>query len=52
MRLREVLRVTGLSAGALYRAMAVGDFPTPVRLGRLVVWRRGEVDAWVDSRQQ
>nr|WP_232757205.1 MULTISPECIES: AlpA family phage regulatory protein [unclassified Xanthomonas] len=32
--------------------MAVGDFPTPVRLGRLVAWRRGEVDAWVDSRQQ
>ncbi|WP_420009723.1 helix-turn-helix transcriptional regulator [Xanthomonas sacchari] len=50
MRLHEVLAATGLTVGSLYRAMAAGNFPVPVRVGRRVTWRRGEVHAWVDSQ--
>lgn len=51
LRLRAVIRVTGLSRSTLYRLIAVAQFPRPVRLGpRAVAWRRTDVEAWSDAR--
>jgi prophage regulatory protein len=51
LRLRVVIRVTGLSRSTLYRLIANGQFPRPVRLGpRAVAWRRSDVEAWSDAR--
>ena len=33
-RLREVVHRTGLSASTIYRLMAAGNFPRPVRIDR------------------
>jgi prophage regulatory protein len=39
-RLPVVLRVTGLGRSTIYRWIAAGSFPAPVRLGtRAVAWR-------------
>ena len=51
LRLRAVIRVTGLSRSTLYRLIANKQFPRPVRLGpRAVAWRRTDVEAWGEAR--
>jgi prophage regulatory protein len=51
LRLQTVVRVTGLSRSTLYRLIADGQFPRPVRLGpRAVAWRRQDVEDWSDAR--
>jgi len=53
LRLRAVVRQTGLSRSTIYRLMATRHFPLPVKLaGRAVGWRRSEVDRWSDSLPQ
>ncbi|MCE8050270.1 AlpA family transcriptional regulator [Halomonas daqingensis] len=49
----EVREKTSLSDSELYRQIAVGSFPRPIRLtpnGRAVAWLESEVDAWIESR--
>ena len=51
LRLRAVIRVTGLSRSTLYRLIADEQFPRPVRLGpRAVAWRRTDIEAWGEAR--
>jgi len=51
LRLQGVVRVTGLSRSTLYRLIADGQFPRPVRLGpRAVAWRRVDIEAWSETR--
>ena len=53
LRIREVLRVTGLSRATLYAMVSEGQFPSPVRLrARAVGWRASQVQAWIDDRPQ
>jgi prophage regulatory protein len=51
LRLREVMRVTGLARSTLYRLMAEQCFPAPCRLGlRAVGWRSDDIAQWSRSR--
>lgn len=46
-----VLDLTSLSVPTLYREMAQGTFPRPVRVSRnRVAWREVEVLAWIAER--
>ena len=50
-RLPVVLKVTGLGRSTIYRLVADGSFPAPVRLGpRAVAWRWSDLDQWSRSR--
>jgi prophage regulatory protein len=50
-RLPQVKARTGLSRSELYRRMAAGDFPQPVKLGmRASAWPAHEVSAWCEAR--
>lgn len=50
-RLPQVKARTGLSRSELYRRMAAGDFPQPVKLGtRASAWNASEVDRWITGR--
>jgi prophage regulatory protein len=50
-RLPVVLKVTGLGRSTIYRWIADGSFPPPVRLGpRAVAWRWSDLDRWTSSR--
>jgi prophage regulatory protein len=50
-RLPVVLDVTGLGRSTIYRWIADGSFPPPVRLGpRAVAWRWSDLDRWTQSR--
>lgn len=50
-RLREVCRRTGKSRSSIYRDIAAGTFPAPVKLGeRASAWDSREVDTWIAGR--
>lgn len=52
LRRPEVLELTGLSAATVYRWIAEGLFPPPVRLGpNSVGWRWSELQDWLESRE-
>lgn len=51
LRIRTVVRVTGLGRSTIYRLIANQRFPCPVRLGpRAVAWRRSEIERWSETR--
>ncbi|WP_226470106.1 helix-turn-helix transcriptional regulator [Luteimonas panaciterrae] len=50
-RLPNVLARTGLSRAVIYRRIASGEFPAPVKLGeRASAWDAREVDRWIAER--
>ena len=53
LRLPEVCQVSGLSRATIYKKMAEGTFPTPLRLGaRSVGWRLSDLDTWIASTER
>ena len=55
LRLRDVVRLTGISRSRIYVFMAREDdpFPKPIRLGpNSVGWRKAEIEAWLDARER
>ena len=51
LRVSEVQARTSLGRSTIYRWMAEGRFPRPVRLSaRVVRWVEAEVDAWTGKR--
>jgi prophage regulatory protein len=51
IRLRAVMRITGLGKTSIYRKSTDGSFPAPVKLGdRAVAWIKAEVLVWAEAR--
>ena len=51
MRRREVEEFTGLSRASIYRLIAEGEFPRPVRVSATGVrWKSSDISAWIQSR--
>jgi prophage regulatory protein len=51
LRLKEVVRVTGLSQSSVYAKAAKGSFPKQVRLSPNVVgWIEAEILEWQNAR--
>ena len=50
INLREVQRLNSLSRASIYRGIAAGTFPPPIRLtpaGRRVGWREADIQVWL-----
>ena len=51
LRIRDVMRVTGMRRTALYEACRSGAFPKPIKLGpRMSAWPAHEVETWVQAK--
>lgn len=51
LRLPEVIRRTGKSRSVIYRDIAVGTFPAPVKIGdRSSAWPSPAVEKWIAER--
>jgi len=51
IRLPEVKHRVGLGRSTIYRWMAEGRFPRPVRLGGYIVaWAEDDVETWIANR--
>ncbi|CAM5391920.1 AlpA family phage regulatory protein [Alcaligenes faecalis] len=49
-RMKDVIRITSLSRPTLYRRIAAGRFPAPVKLGgRASGWTAQALQAWIDD---
>jgi prophage regulatory protein len=51
LRLPEVKSRTGLSRSELYRRIAIGNFPAPIKIGaRASAWSSVEIECWIEER--
>jgi prophage regulatory protein len=51
IRLKEVQHRVGLGRSTIYRWMAEGRFPEPVRLGgHSVAWAQDDIDTWIANQ--
>jgi prophage regulatory protein len=51
LRLPQVKAQTGLSRSSLYRRIAMGAFPAPIKIGaRASAWSSAEIEGWVAER--
>lgn len=51
LRVKTVADATGLSSATIYRKLAAGDFPKPVRMGaRCTRWKAADVRAWIQAQ--
>ena len=52
-KLTATSKITALPASTLYRKVAEGSFPSPVKLGESASgWLLSEVEAWIEARRQ
>ena len=53
LRREEVSHLTGLGRATIYKKVADGSFPPPIRLGtRSVGWRLSDVVAWLQAPEK
>ena len=53
LKLSVVSTITGLPASTLYRKVAAGEFPAPIKLGESASgWLLSEVEAWIEARRE
>ena len=50
IRLKEVMRRTGMSRSFLYQATADGAFPRFYKIGRATCWSASSVETWIADR--
>lgn len=51
MRRKQVEAQTGLPRSTLYKLIAKGEFPAPIRItAKAVAWPSSDVDTWIASR--
>ena len=52
LRRPDVQSLTGFSRAWIYAAMARGDFPRPIKIGkRAVAWPKSTIDDWIEARK-
>lgn len=55
-RLPAVIARIGMSRAWLYKEMAAGRFPKPIKIGSCSGWYAGQIDTWIeqliDSQQE
>ena len=53
LRMPEVCQYTGIRRSSVYRKLAEGSFPPPIRLGaRSVGWRLADIDVWLAAPER
>jgi prophage regulatory protein len=50
IRLPQVRDLVGLGKTVIYDRIKAGDFPKPIKLGRVSGWVESEVQAWIGSQ--
>lgn len=50
LRLRQVMSQTGMGSSTIYRHIAAGTFPAPLKIGgHSARWLQASVDAWIEN---
>jgi prophage regulatory protein len=52
LKLSVVSEITGVPSSSIYRKVAAGQFPAPIKLGESASgWLLSEVEAWIEARK-
>lgn len=52
LRMKDVLKRTGLTRSPLYRMINKGQFPSPVKIGvKSIAWPESSVNQWIEDRK-
>jgi prophage regulatory protein len=52
LRLKELIKVVGLSRSTIYALIANNKFPKPIHLTpHTSVWRLSVINSWIDERE-
>ena len=46
---KEASRLCSISAPMLYKLNAAGNLPAPIKIGKLMRWRRKEILKWINA---
>jgi len=49
--LPNVLARVSLAKPTIYKLIAKGEFPRPIKIGRASRWRASDIDAWIAAQQ-
>lgn len=52
LRLPIIMQRTGLSRSYIYLSISRGDFPRPIKIGRMSGWLSNEIDNWIGQKIQ
>ncbi len=53
VRMRELIRTTGVSRSTIYRLIADGLFPAPLKLSKSAIgWTSAAIQNWLCEREQ
>lgn len=52
LRLPIIIQRTGFSRSYIYLSIARGDFPRPIKIGRMSGWVSREIDNWIVEKIQ
>lgn len=53
LRIQAVIDKTGLPKASIYREMARGRFPRPIKLSEKAIgWRDSDIDEWIEQRAE
>ncbi len=48
LRIKQIVEITGLGRSTIYEHMAIGLFPSPIKIGkRAVGWLDSDISAWI-----
>jgi predicted DNA-binding transcriptional regulator AlpA len=50
INVRELATILDISTRSVWRLAARGELPQPIRFGRNVRWRFGDIESWIDSQ--
>ncbi len=46
----EVATILSVSTRTVWRLVSSGELPQPIRFGRNVRWRAGDIESWIDAQ--
>lgn len=52
LRLPKVKDKVGLGKTAIYARIKSGEFPKPLKIGRISGWDEVDLDAWIEQQKQ
>lgn len=50
IRIKTVIEYIQLSRSTIYLMVSRGEFPKPIKIGGSVLWRKTEIDAYIQSK--
>lgn len=47
----DLLLVVKVSKSTVYKLMALDEFPRPIKIGDRSLWKRSDIDHWIENQK-